>query len=333
MKAPLALLLGAVWTLSSWPVHSQLPKEQPATSGVVGQVQEWLLVARELRECGGDALPELEKTLKSKSADVRRGAALALDHVAGDWATPAMIRRLIALLWDKSDFVNETAFCALGPRSQHPGARSVRAAIQILEEPRIVHTGGIFASGRDSYLEAIELLRGAGPAANYAVPALRTAIRNEGRGGKVNLASALMADVGLTTTVLLAVARRQSIPVEEAALKAALTGGLGSKKTILVLLKLAQNRDEEFRFLCALVLAKTGVGVRQSLPDLFEELKDIDPAARLAALAVLDCLGPAAKDAAETIADLLFDPNSGVGKKAAQTLRVVDPATATKYGR
>src|SRR5262249_39756885 len=124
--------------------------------------------------------------------------------------------------------------------------------------------------------QSAELLRGLGPVAKFAIPALREALKDNDTRVRVKAAEALWTVEKPAPNVVL--------PVLVAAL---------------------QEKDADLRVSALMVLGRLGRSARTAVPVITDMLKDKDLGVRLEAILTLGEVGPGAKAAVPALLDVL----------------------------
>ena len=156
----------------------QLPTPLPATGRSDGSMDPVELQRREIyrriRQSGDEALPALARGLRDRDVRLRKNVALALGALAGTWWDPSVapmnirpiLGELTAALKDEDASVRAWSAQAIGQIGPD-AAPAVLALIALLAN-----------SDEGSRISACIALRGIGPAARNALPALRKALED-----------------------------------------------------------------------------------------------------------------------------------------------------------
>lgn len=273
----------------------------------------------QLGPAAAELIPELVERLRTGDAGTRSQAATALGSL-GPTATKAAEPVLIELIRNDK---NLTRNQAVGLIRALPNA-DIGPAIPDLMK-------GFNELDRNAQLPVILLLGKLGPPARAAVPALRTALKNQRSSSRLEIARSLWQITGDERPLLLVLEEELRSPQTPTKLQAARflaeKGSHGRTLALPTLLDWSNSTDPSWRSHAILGFAHwPGLEITQALPGLIAGVNHPDPASHNLALAVLTRLGPAARGAVPALAARLTWPaNPPASPALVQALGALGP--------
>jgi HEAT repeat protein len=176
-------------------------------------------------------------------------------------------------------------------------------------------------------LRACKVIGNVGAPAKAAAPKLITALKDDHAGVREAAATALGnmgADAKASIPALLALAKGTDAAVRRASMKALTHIGPDAKDAVPVCLDALKDTDTALRVQALELLAKVDPGHSEIVPQATKLLED--PQSRQLTLGVLGRMGEKAEKAVPEMMKLLSDPNEQTRREAAQALGQIGPA-------
>jgi HEAT repeat protein len=278
-----------------------------------------------LRHVGGQekvVLPALVELLGDRDAGVRSDALRCLQQLdAGSEAALSLVRKLL------KDNVREVRLTAAETLwlIDHDAGTVVPVFLDVLHD--IDHR---------LRARAAAMLGEVGAEARTALPALRAALADKGEDMAVRLAAAeavwqIDQDAGASVPLLVKLLKDNDDRLwgRTATVLGKMGAGAGEAAPALAAILETETADLAVRLTVAEALWRINQDVRTTVPVLVEILEREDEKdARVKAAAILENMGPAARDAIPALSEALDDPDPEVRAASARALTQVSPLQA-----